>query len=223
MTQQDESVMAKYKKNRNVPEMPEPGEYPTNHVFRTPGGIVRIECDDLGKQSITEIHPSGNIKIIHPDGSVVQTTVGETKFEYGSQTVTVKHNQDINVGGKMKTHVEGGMWTEIMGNMDVTVGQGAHVNVLGDAAVAINGNAQIAAKKNLNLDAQGDLNLRSKGAMTLGSDGGMKIQSTRIEIQPEGDGAAGYNMGRNTQVASVGGGTSSPTSPPTTSLDGGTF
>ena len=193
---QSEKVPTKHKKNRSIPEMPESPEYPFLHTEIDPSGQGRIYSTELGNQWEIAFHPSGTFKITYPDGSSLDSSPGESKIETISQTVTVKHNQDVNVGGKSKVHIEGGSWMEVMGNMDVTVGKGAHVNVLGDAAIAVNGNVHLAGKKNVNLDAAGDFNVRAKGALNLGSDGGVNIQSTKITMQEAGDGSPGYNWKR---------------------------
>lgn len=196
----DEKNLKEAQKERNIKRFPDPGEYPTNHITRTPGGIVRIETDDPNHVTVAEFHPSGYYKIQHPDGSVVESTPGETKFESGAGSITVRHNLDINAGGKMKMQIEGGAHITTAGDLAITAGQTGTINILGDAAIAVNGNVQLGAKKNVNIVADGDFNMRAKGAMTLGSDGGMKIQSTQIDFQVEGDGAPGYNMG-GTQTA----------------------
>lgn len=195
----DEKNLREARKKRNIDRYPDPGEYPTNHITRTPGGIVRIETDDPNHVTIAEFHPGGHFRIIHPDGSVVESSPSESKFEFGSQTVTVRHNLDINAGGKMKMQIEGGAHITTAGDLAITAGQTGVINILGDAAIAINGNLELGVKKDVNIVADGDFNMRAKGAMTLGSDGGMKIQSTKIEFQPEGDGSPGYNMGGTQQ------------------------
>jgi hypothetical protein len=188
----DEQNLREAQKDRNIKRFPNPGKYPTNHVTRSPGGIVRIECDDPENTTVAEFHPGGYYRIVHPDGSIVETTVGESKFEYGSQTVTMRHNMSFNAGGKLQMQVEGGAHITTAGDLAITAGKTGTINILGDAAIAVNGNAHISAKKNLNIDAEGDMKIKAKGELNLGSDGGMKIQSTSIAMQHAGDGAPGY-------------------------------
>jgi hypothetical protein len=199
----DEEIQTKHREHRNIPEKPKTSEYKERQYEVTADGWMTVSNEKKDEQSWYRHHISGYSEYVYPDGTYVKTTPAETKVEYGSQSITVRHNQDVNVVGHSKQQIEGGMHMEVAGDWALTVGESGTVNIMGDAAIAVDGNALIMAKGNMNLDAQGDFNVRSKGSTTIAADGGlnldskgtMNMQASKIELN-NSDGAPGQGWPR---------------------------
>lgn len=191
MTKPDEEIQTKYKQDRLMKEVKR-AEYPNVYVERDASGLTRVYNEEPGNETIEEYHISGRVRILFPDGSIMEASPGESKVEYGSSSVTIKHNQDVSVGGHSKTHVEGGLWLEVVGTTAITGKGDATINIMGHVGMAVDGNLNLGVKGNLNLDAQGDMTIKAKGGIDLGADGGIKLQGQTIAMQQAGDGVGGY-------------------------------
>jgi len=190
----DETAFTKSKKKRWTSSLPAEAEYPLSRWIQNPDNVTMFQQGEKGKVTRASFHPSGQVHITYPDGSVVTASPGVMTMEAEGSSVTIRGNHDVDIGGHHKTTVAGGSRTEVAGQYDLTT-KGATINIMGDAAIAVNGNANIATKKNMNLDAAGNMTIQTAGTMNLGAGGGMNLQATTIAMQKGGDGASGYVKG----------------------------
>lgn len=174
--------------------MPEECIYPLQRYCRDQGNYTTYYQNEGGKVTRGFFHPSGQFRMEYPDGSVVQVSPGELRYEADGFQITVEHNSDTDIGGHQKVTIAGGSHIEIAGDSAVTIGKESTINVLGNAAVAVQGNAVMGVKGDFNIKAGGKMAFRSQKEMSFGSGAGIKIQAITVHMQKEGDGASGYNM-----------------------------
>lgn len=170
----------------------EESRYPLNEITYFPGG-GRLEIGmEEGKQSFKFYHPSGSSIHFDPNGSMRVFVGGETRITTNSKTETVDGNSDTHIKGHSSTSIAQGERKVVVGDSASTTTGDVFVNIIGDSGIAVKGNAVMAVEGNMTMDAGQNFHLRAKGDMTLGTDGAIKLQSAKIEMQPNGDGDPGY-------------------------------
>lgn len=132
-------------------------KYGNNFTYTTPGGHV-IELDDTsGAERIHVYHKSGTFTEIHPDGSNVVRTVGDT-YSINKKTlnVIVGSNHISSIGGDETTEVGGSVLIVVSGNTVVQTKGDTTLETSGKMLFKSGGDMTFQSGGNINSTASGD-------------------------------------------------------------------
>jgi hypothetical protein len=157
------------------PKSPYAAKYPANKTYVTPGGHV-IELDDTaGAERIHIYHKSGSFSEIHPDGTNVVRTVGNT-YSINKQTlnVTVGTDENVHVGGNSNEFVGGNEVVNIGGNQTETV--------KGNVSITVNGTTNVKSNGTMNIESGADIHMKSGGSFTVNAGGDITMNGSTINL-----------------------------------------
>jgi len=157
------------------PKSPYAAKYPANKTYVTPGGHV-IELDDTtGAERIHIYHKSGSFSEIHPDGTNVVRTVGNT-YSINKQTlnVTVGTDENVHVGGNSNEFVGGHEVVNIGGNQTETV--------KGNVSITVNGTTNVKSNGTMNIESGSDIHMKSGGSFTVNAGGDITMHGATINL-----------------------------------------
>lgn len=166
------------------PPSPYAAKYPKNHVFESESGHV-FEIDDTpDKERLHEYHKKGTFREVHPDGTVVEKTIGD-------EFIIIRKNNNISIYGNMNINVGNTMKVYTGKNMDIQIG----------------GNARIHVAKNATVQTDGNFLHKIKGTTKIISEGPMEIVAPRIDLNPNGvspkSNDPGYTLNKNCTKSTV--------------------
>lgn len=157
------------------PKSPYAAKYPSNQTLTTPGGHV-IELDDTaGAERIHIYHKSGTFTEVHPDGTNVVRTVGNT-YSINKQTLNVTVGSDENV------HVGGNVTELVGGNETVTIGGNATETVKGNVNITVTGTTTVKSQGTMNIESSSDIHMKSGGSFTVNAGGDITMNGATINL-----------------------------------------
>jgi hypothetical protein len=154
------------------PASPYAAKYPYNKVLETESGHV-VEYDDTpGAERINIMHKSGTFIEMHPDGTIVCRTVGNsfdlvdgTKNEYskGTYNLTIDATGNVYCKGNYTFKTDGDMKFDVAGNVEWNVSGDVKQNISGDLEST---SANVKMTGNSNVDITGSSTTTIKGGGT---------------------------------------------------------
>jgi hypothetical protein len=174
--------------------------YPDNYVIHTDGYNI-IELDDTaGSERVHVFHHGGSFFEFHPDGDVVQRTLGgHFQVAYKQHRVYVAGDASISASGNIS----------LAANKDVTITAGGSISLLASnivlgakSAIGLNSQTLTIGTTGSSSIAAGSLSLGSAGSVSLhgssvdvGASGKLTLGGGTVAIgDPSSAGAAGSGM-----------------------------
>ena len=142
------------------PNSPYAAQYTKNFTYTTPGGHV-IELDDTsGAERIHVYHKSGTFTEIHPDGTNVIKTVGDT---YSIN----KKKLNIVVGTDSLTSIGGDCLEEVGGDVTIFVSGNTTIRTQGDTDIESSGGMKFKSGGDMIFQSGGNINSTASGDQTI--------------------------------------------------------
>jgi hypothetical protein len=155
--------------------------YPQNYVIQTDQYNL-IELDDTeGKARVHVFHHGGSFHEFHPDGSVVQRTLGgQFQLAYKNWRVYVNGDASVSATGNLS----------LAANKDVTISAGGKINLVA-GQITLNGKSSVSvATASLTLGATGSATLSGSSA-TLSASGTASVSGATVELGDSGSAGQG--------------------------------
>ena len=165
------------------PVTPYNAEYGLNHTTTSKSGHV-VELDDtVGAERIHIWHKSGTFIEVHPDGTTVVRTEGDS-YEISKKNVNIYTEIDKQefIGANQKEHIGGNITINVIGNEDIHIGGNSVIKIDGNSDVTIGGNSNVKVSGNAKLDVGGTYDVNVGGSATLTCGGTYTVKAATINL-----------------------------------------
>lgn len=165
--------------------------YPNNNVIQTKTGHV-IELDDSsGAERLRIYHKSGTYTETNPDGSNVDSSVGDKYITTPNLNVHCENNCNVYVGTNNNVEIGNDNIVNIGNNSTITVGLNSSLTAGGNITLFASGSIGVSAvgtssgsTGGLDIEVKGDCNVTTLSACNLTSVGDCSISANNIHLNP---------------------------------------
>lgn len=175
----------------SVPSPSYAASYPNNNVIQTKTGHV-IELDDTsGAERLRIYHKSGTYTETNPDGSSVDSSVGDKYITTPNLNVHCENNCNVYVGTNNNVEIGNDNIVNIGNNSTITVGVHSSLTAGGNITLFAAGSIGVSAvgtssgsTGGLDIEVKGDCNITTLSACNLTSTADCTISANNIHLNP---------------------------------------